>query len=250
MKCNYFRQIHHNLLSLFICIILANISLAQIGLQAPVYTANFVSDSSAVSYPKPILPLRNWFDQTDQFFDLKQEANKLDIYQYISLSNIIPKDAFRLDMRGSSYYVPRMVRDELNLMMNRPRDNSFIPILPAAFLALQLANQYLLVQMKTEITWQDVENCKEGLPVLEELWKEAPQTLSGLYKKDKLRDNYTMIELQRLTDILIDNKLIKRKLIEKSETQYFYALDKKQYFELIERGKNESIMSRQNQKVQ
>ena len=58
---------------------------------------------------------------------------------------------------------------------------------------------------------------------------------------EKIKDNYTMIELQRLIDILIDNKVVKRKLIEKSETQYFYALEKKKYFKLIERGKTEKI---------
>jgi len=144
-------------------------------------------------------------------------------------------------VRGSSYYVPRMVRDELNLMMNRPRESAFMPILPAAFLALQLAGKYLLIQKKTEISTQDIENGQEGFPVLSELWKENPQTASQLYKKEQLRQDYTMVELQRLINVLIDNKLIKRKLIESGESQYFYALEKKRYFQLIERSNAEKL---------
>lgn len=237
------------LLSIFFSILLllvTNNSNAQPGLRTPVYNFGSITDSTSINFPKPVLPLRNWFDPTYDYFELKHEKNKLDINQYISPSNIIPEDPFKLDMRGSSYYVPGMVRDELNLIMNRPRDSAFIPVLPAAFLAVQLASKYLLIMMKTEISWKDVENSKEGLPILEELWKESPQTLSELYKREKLKDNYTMLELQRLTKVLIDNKLVKRKLIENSETQYFYALEKIQYFHLIETGKVQRNKSHSN----
>ena len=49
---------------------------------------------------------------------------------------------------------------------------------------------------------------------MEELWKEYPQTMTELYKKERLKDKYTMLELQRLIEILADNKLVKRKLVE------------------------------------
>jgi hypothetical protein len=217
-----------------------NTSSGQVGLKSPLYNVESDSDSTGIVFPKPVLPLRNWFDPQDHFFDLTHTHTTLDINQFIS-PNIIPKDPFKLDMRGSSYYVPRMVRDELNLMMNRPRENAFVPILPVAFLALQLASQYLLIQLKTEITPQDIENCQEGLPILKELWKNNPQTMSELYQHKFLNDNYTMLELKRMIDILIDNKLVKRKLIENSETQYFYAIGKDQYFRLIEKGKVDKI---------
>jgi hypothetical protein len=200
MNINLCRQVHIYLLSLIFLLTVVQISFAQIGIQIPVYNFN-TRDSSHVSFPKPVLPLRNWLDPADHFFELKHENNKLDINQFIS-PNIISKDPFKLDVRGSSYYVPRMVRDELNLIMNRPRDNAFVPILPVAFLALQLATKYLLIQLKTEITTQDIENGQEGFPILKELWKKNPQTLSELYKIEELRDNYTMLELQRLIEIL------------------------------------------------
>jgi hypothetical protein len=133
-----------------------------------------------------------------------------------------------------------MVRDELNLIMNRPRDNAFVPILPAALLALQLASQYLFVQRKTEITIQDIKNAQEGYPVLQALWKKNPQTISELYKISVLQQKYTMAELQRLLDVLVDHKLVKRKLIEKSETQYFYALEKIRYDFLLEKEKSDN----------
>jgi predicted transcriptional regulator len=242
MNENCFRSIYLIATIAFIGIIESTNSFAQLGLQTPVYDINASSDSSRVNFPKPLLPLRNWQDPSDQYFKIKHEGNKLDIYQYIS-PNAFQTDPFKLDMRGSSYYVPRTVRDELNLIMNRPKDTAFVPILPVAFLALQLASQYLLVQQKTEITPQDVMNAQEGFPILEELWKKNPQTLSELYKTTALEDNFTMLELQKLIGILVDNKLVKRKLIEESETQYFYALEKMQYDHLLERGKVEKNIS-------
>jgi hypothetical protein len=224
------------------CSVYVSTANAQIGLHAPVYGLSKSSDSSSVSFPNPVLPIRNWRDSSDQYFKLKHDKNEIDVWRYMS-PNAFPTDPFKIDRRGSSYYVPGTVRDELNLIMNRPRDSAFIPVLPAAFLALQLAGQYLLVQQKTEITAEDVHNARDGLPVLVELWKQNPQTLSELYKTRHLKDNYTMLELQRLVDLLMDNKLVRRKLIEKSETQYFYAIDKIKYDLLVEQLKTEQPVS-------
>jgi len=239
MRKSYFCISRFVFIFIYIVLTVPVSSYSQIGLQAPQYNLQLLSDSSRVSFPKPVLPLRNWKDYSDQYFHLEQTTNKLDINRYIS-TDIILGDPFKMDMRSSSYYVPRMVRDELNLIMNRPRDNAFVPILPAAFLAMQLASQYLFVQRKTEITTLDIKNAQEGIPLLQALWKKNPQTISELYEISALQQEYTMSELQRLLDILVDNKLVKRKLIEMSETQYFYALEKKQYDFLVEKGKSEN----------
>ncbi len=240
MRKSFFCKCRCVFFIIYIALIVPDSSYSQIGCKTPRYNLQVFSDSSRVSFPKPVLPIRNWKDYSDQYFQLEQTTNKLDINRYIS-SDIIPSDPFKMDMRSSSYYVPRMVRDELNLIMNRPRDNSFIPILPAAFLAMQLASQYLFVQRKTEITTQDIINAQEGIPVLHELWKKNPQTISELYEISALQQEYTMSELQRLLNVLVDNKLVRRKLIEKSETQYFYALEKKQYDFLIDKEKSENF---------
>jgi len=217
--------------------------IAQVGLQAPVYNLYSESDSSnRVNFPKPVLPLRNWKDPSYQYFELKVDGDNLDISQYIS-PNIFFVDPFKMDTRGSSYYVPRTVRDELNLIMNRPKDSAFVPIMPVAYLALQLASQYLFVRQKIEITPQDVQKAQEGYPILQELWKKNPQTLSELYKRAQLKDKYTMLELKKLIDILDDNKIVKRKLIENSETQYFYAIGESQYNQLFEQLKKEEYDS-------
>ena len=79
------------------------------------------------------------------------------------------------------------------------------------------------------------------MPVLKELWRKNPQTLSQLYQHKMLNDKYTMLELKRLIGILIDNKLVKRKLIENGETQYFYAIGKDQYFQIIEQEKEKAV---------
>lgn len=238
MNDSHSQLVYRYYIILLIIIINTPDSAAQIGLQAPDHSPRMSPDSSNVFYGKPILPLRNWNDRSDQFLQLKQGSDDIDISVYIS-PNILPRDPFKIDLRGTSNYVPRMVRDELNLIMNRPKDNAFVPVLPAAYLALQLASKYLLVRKKTEITYLDIERGKEGIPLLEELWKQSPQTLTELYNKQLLRDKYTMVELQKLVEILIENKLVKRKLIENAETKYFFALDKFQYDQLVERGRTE-----------
>ncbi len=63
------------------------------------------------------------------------------------------------------------------------------------------------------------------------------------YKSFPTVDLSYLTETQMKAYILADNKLVKRKLIENSETQFFYALGKNQYHQIIERGKAEKFNS-------
>ena len=165
---------------------------------------------------------------------MKKEEKGLDIYHYIR-PDYLPANPFKLDLRYTSNYVPREVRDHLNLIMDRPRSGDFLPILPVAFLALQLASQYLVIRQKTEITVENVVNTKEALPVLEALWIKSPLTLTELYERQRIQDSQTMRNLERLIALLIENNLVKTRLIENDETKYFPALTRTDYQNLAQR---------------
>jgi len=209
---------------------------AQPGLQMPKKPPlSFNADSLHINFPAPVLPLPDL--QTIDYRDLElaHQNSQLNVYQYIS-RDIFPTNPFEVDLRYSSNYVPRMVRDELNQIMDRPRDNAFIPILPVAFIALQLASQYLLIRHKTEITVENIINAEEAMPVLKMLWLKSPQTLSELYEKQSISDQHTMRDLGRLIDLLIDNNLVRTRVIENAETKYFSACNETTYRELKKRG--------------
>ena len=72
---------------------------------------------------------------------------------YIDPRNYTPSsNPFIFDNRSNSYYVPRQIRDELNLMMNRPKTaDSMVPILAVPILAAQIAANYIWVKEKSKI---------------------------------------------------------------------------------------------------
>jgi len=210
---------------------------AQVGLKMRVpYVEKQIGDTVNVAFPNPVLPLRNWQILTDQYMEVEKTSIGVNVYDYIS-PDYVPRNPFELDLRGSSNYVPREVRDELNLMMNRPKDSAFLPILPVAFLALQLASQYLIINKKTEITAEDIKNSENALPVLEVLWTKSPQTLTQLFEHVDLSGRYTMRKLEEHMYILIDNKLVKTRKMENAETKYFYAIDQRHYQGILRTAK-------------
>lgn len=192
------------------------------------------SDSIYIPLKPKILPLKDWQKFEMQKLQMEYSKAELEELNYIS-PLVIPRNPFELDMRGSSYYVPRMIRDELNLIMNRPRETAFVPVLTAGFIALQLAHQYLLVRNKTQITHDNLLEASEGLAIIMALWNDSPQTLTQLYEKEIYKKPMTTVEIQRTLDILIDSKLVRSKKIPEAETQYFPALTQKEMKDLIDR---------------
>ena len=192
-----------------------------------------LEDSIYIQLKPKILPLKDWHKFEVQ--KLQMEYEKIELEQLHPISpNIMPSRSWELDIRGSSYYVPRMVRDKLNLIMNRPNDTAFIPVLTVAFIALQMANQYLLVRKKTQIDTDNLLAAANHLTILKELWKSNPQTISHLYQNSFYKKSITLVELQKIMEILLDNKLVKMKTIPKAETQYFPALNKMELGNLID----------------
>lgn len=213
------------------------VTYGQIGLkvQEPL-PENQYSDTLGVVFPHPVLPLWNWRILNDQYLQVEKSSDGLNVYDYIS-PDYMPRNPFELDLRGTSNYVPREVRDELNLIMNRPRDAAFLPILPVAFLALQLASQYLLISKKIEITADNIQNSRSALSVLEVLWAESPQTMTQMYKHPIISNSHTMNQMQDLVYLLIDNKLVKSRKIDNAETKYFSAIDKLHYENILSRAR-------------
>jgi hypothetical protein len=52
-----------------------------------------------------------------------------------------------------------------------------------------------------------------------------------------------MHELEKMVEILVDNKLVKRREIENASTKYFAAIDEKKYQEILRREEAKKLES-------
>ena len=205
--------------------------MAQVGLAPKLFD---LSDSTKAKNSVKWLNLKQWnnYNQSQLSLNYYNQNNIFNSKRYHP-SSVMPSDPFKLDYRSGSYYVPRMVRDELNLIMNRPKDNAFVPVLGVAFIAAQLASKYIFVQEKLKISKENILNTLDDYIIMNELWKKSPQTTSELYKIPGLKFKFTLKELNLKMDNLIDNKLIKQKNLEDKELQFFPAISKIEYDKLL-----------------
>ena len=222
--------------SILILTIVLNLSMAQI------------SGQDSVSIPK-FSPLRrsfydinDWNRQGHTSFDLRFQENVPQPLQFYTQPQM-PVNQWEIDTRNSSYYTPRIVRDELNLIMNRPRETAFVPVLGAAYIAYQLAANYLIIKSKLVISATDILSCQEELPVLNELWHENPQTCSQLLQKPVLKPKYTYTELRSALARLADRNLVKIKQIENDESQYFPGISEKETRELLQAARSDTTLT-------
>jgi len=229
-------------LILLIYFVLTNCSIAQIGLTPKVFE---VSDSTKVKNNVKIQNLNNLYNYNQTELSLKyfNKNSNFDNNRYHP-SNVMPKDPFKLDYRSGSYYVPTMVRDELNLIMNRPKDNAFVPVLGVAFIAAQLASKYIFVQDKLKISNENILKTIDDYRIMNELWKKSPQTSSELYKITSLKNKYTLKELNFRMNNLIDNKLVKQKNLEDQELQFFPAISKSEYEKLLQQINSDTSINK------
>jgi len=203
------------------------------------------SDSIIFSLQPAILPLKDWHKFEMEKLELEYSKIEHEHLKFLPKpSDIIPKNPFDLDFRSSSYYVPRTVRDELNLIMNRPKEGCFVPIFTVALLAVQLAQKYVFIFPMIEINGNNVLNSYQNFPIILELWRESPQTLPQLYTKDSLNNTMTVKELQNKLELLSDNKLIKIKIIPNGEIQYFPGLTRFEMHTLLEKCMADTTFSK------
>ena len=154
---------------------------------------------------------------------------------YIDPKKYTPSsNPFVFDNRSSSYYVPRAIRDELNLMMNRPKTaDSMVPIIAIPIIAAQIAANYIYVQEKSRIKKENLLNSAEDIDLLRQLWQKNPLTVSNIYQNGDRQDSEQYEGLEKRMQVLVDNKLVKMKKIENSEPQYFPAKTKQELAEII-----------------
>jgi hypothetical protein len=200
------------------------------------------ADSSGISpwglSRNPAWDRLSWYSKTPAFaghtIDMKYPSNSYQSYLNRSLVNTKP-NPFSIDLRGSSYYVPTMVRDELNLIMNRPRDSAFMPVLGiATWIAYQMASKYLPLQQNHSIGYDELVQAQEALPVLYSLWKKSPQSAGQLYADPDIHSKMIFKQVQNDLKLLQQNNLVKSRMIEADSVVYFPSLDRKQILTILD----------------
>ena len=120
-----------------------------------------------------------------------------------------PATPFDIDMRESSYYTPRNVQDKMDKIMNRPRSDSFMPVLAMAAFAVSVAAKQLEVEKLFELDAEDYLTPENEYEILEKLWIKAPQSLDELYLESDLQNEQTAKLLQERITSLLDKSLLK-----------------------------------------
>jgi predicted transcriptional regulator len=120
-----------------------------------------------------------------------------------------PRTPLDIDMRESSYYTPRDVQDKMDQIMNRPRSDSFLPVLAMAAFAASVAAKQLEIEKLFELDADDYLVADDEFEILKKLWIKAPQTIDELYLKSDLKNHQTAGLLQERIVSLSDKNLIK-----------------------------------------
>ena len=212
-------------------------------LASMVYAQGTLSDSLRVNdlfsiRPKYLLP-EDWKKLPPPKFDLNYGDYNLKSLHFYK-PPVIPENPFEVDMRGHPMYTPRMVRDELNLIMNRPRDQAFMPILGVAYIAYQMAAKYLSFKSKLELEIEDILACADHIYLLQELWKSSPQTCSELYLAVKQATALTYTITEQKLENMADNNLVKTKNLEDDTVQFFPAYRRDQVIYVLDTARNDT----------
>lgn len=198
-----------------------------------------------------ILPELNQFNPQDVSHTLQlviPNSNKS--IQYYNPKNVMPKNSWEMDYRNTSYYTPRIVSDKMAQIMDRPPPDSFVSLPSIAMLAASIALQYVDIQMKIKIKVTDYLMDEEMQKILVSLWKQSPQTAEQIYKSMEINNSRTMETLIEDLQILIDKKIVKRRIMESEADKYFAAQDIMVARQLIENGLEiETLSSEQRQKL-
>ncbi|HHM01832.1 MAG TPA: hypothetical protein ENJ15_02385 [Caldithrix abyssi] len=118
----------------------------------------------------------------------------------------LPENPLEIDRRGSSYYTPRVVRDELDRAMNRPRAESFVPVLALVPLAIRLAEKHLAIEKLLRKNARDYLIPERSWRLLKILWQKAPLNVAELYA---MRQSYSAGALEKELQALSEKGLLK-----------------------------------------
>ena len=188
----------------------------------------------------------SWYSKMQKFelheVELKYPSNSFQTFLDQTLLNY-SFDPFKIDFRESSYYVPVLVRDELNLIMNRPRDSAFLPVLGIAWIAYQMASHYIELEQKRSIEYGEILTAYPALPILYTLWKVNPQTVKQLYQNENIQHTMTFQQVQEKLDLLQQNNLIKSRVISSDSLLYFPGLNREQLLSILDYADRNLMMT-------
>jgi predicted transcriptional regulator len=206
------------------------------------------SVKSFIWQPK-ILPELNQFDpynvsQTLQHIVSKSKKS----IKYYDPNNVMPKNFWEMDYRGTSYYTPRIVSDRLAQMMDRLPPDSFMPLPTIAFLAASIALKYTDIQLKIEIKATDYLIDEDLECILVSLLENSPQTAKDIYQSREINKSRTMEVLEKDLQTLIDKKIVKKRKMETEPEKYYAAQDIETIIKLIEHDL--SIKTFTNEQIQ
>ena len=156
-----------------------------------------------------------------------------------------PQTPLDIDMRESSYYTPREVQDKMDQIMNRPRSDSFMPILAMAAFAASVAAKQLEIEKLFELTADDYLVPDDEFTIMQKLWIKAPQTIDELYLDSDLKKNQTAQLLQHRISSLSDRSLIKTRGDGDNNILFFPAQKLEKVKELFKKALNDFNKSEQ-----
>jgi hypothetical protein len=156
-----------------------------------------------------------------------------------------PQTPLDIDMRESSYYTPREVQDKMDQIMNRPRSDSFMPILAMAAFAASVAAKQLEVEKLFELNAEDYLVPDDEFTILQKLWLKAPQTIDELYLISGLQENQTAKVLQLKISSLSDKSLIKTRGDDNNNILFFPAQKLDKVKDLFKKALNDFNKSEQ-----
>lgn len=155
----------------------------------------------------------------------------------------MPSNPWELDYRSSSYYTPKLVQDKMDQIMNRPRSDSFVPVMAMAFFAASLAVKQLQASKLFQLSAEDYLLDDSEWQVLEALWNKSPLGIDELYLNTGLRDNTTAAELQKQLAKLADKNLIKTRDAGSNIILFYPAQDKKTVKQLFIEDIHNNVVS-------
>lgn len=154
-----------------------------------------------------------------------------------------PRTPLDIDMRTSSYYTPREVQDKMDQIMNRPRSDTFLPVLAMAAFAVNVAAKQLNIQKLFELKADDYLISNAELQILTKLWQKAPLTIEALYSKSDIQSEQTAKVLQDRIASLSDRGLIKTRGEGKNNILFFPAQKLDKVKELFKKALSDSDKS-------
>ena len=210
-----------------------------------------VDSLSTFRWRPKILPELHQFDPNNVSGSLPlivpQADNRL---KYYNPENVMPKNFWEMDYRGTSYYTPRIVSDKLAHIMDRLPPESFVSLPAVALMAASIAMKYADIRLKIEIKATDYIIDQKLEPILFSLWKKSPQTAGQLYKSKEIHEKRTMEVLESDLESLIDHKVVKKRKMETEPDKYFAAQDMATVNQLIQKAmETDSLSVNQRQKL-